>query len=336
LPKVLFDLEYSTFSIGIIFSITALMRFITPFFFLKLFTLDQSLFKKSLLFLILSLLTSYYSVYEFYQFLITSILFGISISLILPFIEAIALDKLDKSMYGRVRLFGSIGFMIVALFVARYEFGTIIILNYIVGLAIITSIFALLVSYYDEVNVKSEESNSFSIKEDYQFWISVFLMQLSFGAYYNFFTIYETDHGISIASTSYLWSIGVIAEITMLYYQGSILKKYSFLTLIKLSTILTALRWYLTYLFASNTILLYIIQTLHAFSFALYHTSVIMYLFMLHKDKRLSQQFFLGIGYGLGGAVGAVMAGELYGEYLFLYSAFFALLSYLFLIKLKL
>ena len=37
-----------------------------------------------------------------------------------------------------------------------------------------------------------------------------------------------------------------------------------------------------------------------------------------------------GVGYGLGGFVGAFLAGATYGEYLFLFSAIFALISFIF------
>jgi len=43
----------------------------------------------------------------------------------------------------------------------------------------------------------------------------------------------------------------------------------------------------------------------------------------------------LGIGFGLGGAVGAVIAGRVYGEYMFLIEAIIALLSFLVLLKQK-
>jgi PPP family 3-phenylpropionic acid transporter len=60
-----------------------------------------------------------------------------------------------------------------------------------------------------------------------------------------------------------------------------------------------------------------------------------MFLFVVYQQQKLAQQFFLGIAYGLGGALGALIAGWLYGEYLFVYFAFIAFLAYLFLIKLK-
>ena len=53
-------------------------------------------------------------------------------------------------------------------------------------------------------------------------------------------------------------------------------------------------------------------QILHAFSFALFHTVAISTLFSLYEARRLSQQFFFGISYGLGGFIGALGAGALY------------------------
>ena len=41
MPKVLNDLGYSTTQIGIIFAISPLIRFLTPFFFLKQFKLKK-------------------------------------------------------------------------------------------------------------------------------------------------------------------------------------------------------------------------------------------------------------------------------------------------------
>ena len=48
-------------------------------------------------------------------------------------------------------------------------------------------------------------------------------------------------------------------------------------------------------------------------------------MYSLYDNKKLAQQFMFGVGYGLGGFVGALSAGATYGKYLFLYSAIFAL-----------
>jgi PPP family 3-phenylpropionic acid transporter len=45
LPKVLHDIGYGAFDIGIILALPPLMRFLTPFLFLKYIKLDQKMFK---------------------------------------------------------------------------------------------------------------------------------------------------------------------------------------------------------------------------------------------------------------------------------------------------
>ena len=71
----------------------------------------------------------------------------------------------------------------------------------------------------------------------------------------------------------------------------------------------------------------FLTQSIHAFSFGLYHSSVIIYLYSLYENKKLAQQFMYGVAYGLGGFVGAIVAGAVYGEFLFIFSALFSLLS---------
>ena len=49
LPKVLNDIGYNPFQIGVIFALAPLMRFLTPFLFLKHVKLNQTIFKSALL-----------------------------------------------------------------------------------------------------------------------------------------------------------------------------------------------------------------------------------------------------------------------------------------------
>ncbi|MBT8348872.1 MAG: MFS transporter, partial [Sulfurovum sp.] len=72
--------------------------------------------------------------------------------------------------------------------------------------------------------------------------------------------------------------------------------------------------------------------SLHAIGFALYHTAAITYVFSLYKQKKLAQQFFLGITFGLGGSVGAVLSGQIYGEYLFLVESIITFIAFIVLL----
>ena len=56
MPKVLHDIGYTPSEIGVIFALAPLMRFITPFLFLKHIKLDQNMFKTALYLSVISCL----------------------------------------------------------------------------------------------------------------------------------------------------------------------------------------------------------------------------------------------------------------------------------------
>ena len=334
LPKVLHDIGYSTFDIGIIFALAPLMRFITPFLFLKHIKLDQKMFKSALYISVFSSACFYLTIENFFLFMINNAILAACLSLILPYLEVTAISTLGKEKYGKSRLYGSIGFMIISLVLAKFLTQPFIAVHYYLVLNILTVIFALLLLKYDVQKIENENNEPFSFLNYWPFWMSLFFMQMSFGGFYNFFTIYETEHNISLEMTSYLWSFGVICEILMLYFQAPLLKN-NLLNLIKICVGITIFRWFLLYLYPDSLGITFFTQSLHAFSFGLYHSTVIIYLYTLYENKKLAQQFMYGVAYGLGGFIGAFIAGAVYGEFLFLYSALFALLSFISLYFIK-
>lgn len=334
LPKVLHDIGYSTFDIGIIFALAPLMRFITPFLFLKHIKLDQKMFKSALYISVFSSACFYLTIENFFLFMINNTILAACLSLILPYLEVTAISTLRKEKYGKSRLYGSIGFMIISLVLAKFLTQPFIAIHYYLVLNVLTVIFALLLLKYDVQKVESENKEPFSFLKYWPLWISLFFMQMSFGGFYNFFTIYETEHNISLEMTSYLWSFGVICEILMLYFQAPLLKN-NLLNLIKICVGITIVRWFLLYLYPDSLTITFLTQSLHAFSFGLYHSTVIIFLYTLYENKKLAQQFMYGVAYGLGGFIGAFVAGAVYGEFLFLFSALFALLSFISLYFIK-
>ena len=333
LPKVLELKGYSSFEIGIVFAMSPLMRFITPFFFLKHFNLTKKIYFYSLILSIISGILLYLTINNFYLFLIPNITLGISFSLILPYAETIALEKIGKEDYGKSRLFGSIGFIIIALVLAKYMNTPNYAFYFLFLTIFFTSIFGYKIASYEAKSEKNQ-NGSFSLLSHWPFWLSAFLLQVSFGPFYNFFTIYETSFGLSYETVSYLWTFGVICEIAMLYFQTPLMKK-NLLTLIKISIFSASIRWLLLYLYPKSLFIAYFSQSLHALSFALYYSASIAYLFHIYKNKKLAQQFFGGFSFGLGGFIGSILAGLFYGKYLFLYASFVALLAFLAVLKEK-
>jgi PPP family 3-phenylpropionic acid transporter len=315
MPKVLVEFAYSSTEIGVIYAVAPFMRFLLPFLFKHLVELSHRVYLLSLILTFVATLLFLNTVESFYLYLIANLLFGASMGISLPFVETIALQQISKREYGRIRLWGSVGFILIALWLGKILSSPYETLYYLIGTAFMTLIVGYFALQFDSSSpeTKQESDNSFSLRRYWAFWVSLFLMQLAFGGFYNFFTIYEIEHGVSLEMVSWMWTFAVICEIFMLYFQGSLLER-NLLTILKISIAITAFRWFILYLYPNSITLTFASQSLHAISFALYHTSLITYIFSLYSQKRLAQQFLLGIGFGLGGSIGALVSGWIYGE----------------------
>jgi len=329
MPKVLIELGYSTIEVGIVYAAAPFMRFLLPFVFKHYIDLSPKVYLFSLLLSFVGTLFFLGTVQSFELYLFANLFFGASMGISLPYVETIALASLSKTRYGKVRLWGSLGFMGIALWLGKILEIPYHALYYLSAIALLTLIFgAILVKYDTTEHTAAKNDASFSLSRYWAFWLSVFLMQVGFGGFYNFFTIYETAHGVSLEITSWMWSFGVMCEIFMLYFQGPLLQR-NLLNILKFATLITALRWLMLYLFPDSIPLIFASQSLHAISFALYHTAAITYVFSIYTQKKLAQQFFLGIAFGLGGSVGAILSGKIYGENMFLIEAIITFISFI-------
>jgi len=327
LPKVLLELHYSPTEVGIIYAAAPFMRFLLPFIFRHFVKLNPKIYLLSLAITLATTLLFLSSIEHFTLYLVCNLLFGAAMGISLPYIETIALTQLSKVRYGKVRLWGSLGFMGIALWLGKVLQNPYDALYYLAASAALMALFGATLIHFDHSHhQEGEEEKHFSLLKYWAFWLSVFLMQVGFGGFYNFFTIYETAHGVSLEMTSWMWSFGVICEVFMLYFQAPLLQR-NLLHILQFATLITAFRWLLLYLFADSILITFASQSLHAISFALYHTAAITYVFSLYTQKKLAQQFFLGIAFGLGGSIGALLSGKFYGEHLFLIEAFITLLA---------
>ena len=312
------------------------MRFLIPFLFLKHIELTKKVFYIALLSMFISALSFYITINNFYLFIFSNLVIGASMGLILPYIETYAMEHLKKEKFGKSRLFGSIGFMLIGIILAKeltsYEVG----LNYYICAVSATIFFGITTTLKNEdfkEKLTTLAPEKFSLKAATFLWISLIFMQISFGAFYNFFTIYETAYGVSLETVSYLWAFGVICEIIFFYYQTPLLK-LNLINVLKFSVFITIIRWLLLYLFPSSMIISFASQSLHAISFALHHTVALSLLYSIYQNKKLAAQFYYGFSFGFGGFLGAIIAGLFYGPYLYLYAsvmAFFSLVALFFI-----
>jgi PPP family 3-phenylpropionic acid transporter len=318
MPKM-YSAFFTPAQIGIIFSMLPIARFLTPFLFFKLI-INKTTFLFSLI--ISTLATFLLLTHNFYIILTAFFLFGACFSVVFPYIESIAIEKL-KEKYGQARVFGSLGFMLFGIIFSYFKINFIYIF---IILMILTNIVSL---YFLEEKSIKKETKSINFLIAWKFWTALILMQISFGGFYNFFTIYNLNHNIPKEINGWLWAIGVISEIIVFLIQHKFIKKHHPLFWIKISILLTSIRWLILYIFAGKVLFIAISQLIHAFSFAIFHTSALLYLSKIYQNKTLSQQFYAGIGYGFAAFLGSIISGWLYGDNLFLYESLIALLGFL-------
>ena len=120
LPKVLSGVGYSASEIGVLFAAAPLVRFILPFLFMRGLDLNSRVFSASLVLVVLSIFSFFVTLQNFSLLLLSNISLGIGLSLVLPYVELISLDTIGKERYGKVRLFGSVGFIVVALVLVKF------------------------------------------------------------------------------------------------------------------------------------------------------------------------------------------------------------------------
>ncbi len=335
MPKVLAMVEYSPSEIGVVFGAAPLVRFLLPFAFTRGLKLNARLVNVAIAIMFVSSVSFYFSLRNFYALFIANVGLGIGMSLILPYVEILALEVIGKERYGKIRLFGSIGFILVALVLVKFLSSPEVALEYLLTSTFLTSIVAFVIVKIVGKTKKMEQTaqNDVALFKHWKLWLSLMLMQVSFGAFYNFFTIYETSYGVSLDMTVNLWVFGVLVEILMLFFQGKLLK-LNLLLILEITTFSAVIRWLTLYLFPQNLAVLFFAQSLHALSFALFYSAAISYLHQLYSSKVLAQQFFSGVTFGLGGFIGALGFGyvyEYFPTYIFLVASFVAFLSFLFI-----
>jgi len=144
-----------------------------------------------------------------------------------------------------------------------------------------------------------------------------FLIQLSHGPYYTFYSLYMAEHGYSETAIGQLWALGVVAEIVVFLRMHIWLPHYGARNLLLLAAILTAVRWCLLAWFPDKLWLMIFSQSMHAASFGLYHAVAIHLIHQLFhgRNQGRGQALYSSLSFGAGGALGSFVAGYLWAGF---------------------
>lgn len=247
------------------------------------------------------------------------VLFSFFWNAVLAQFEVVTLDTLGSQVhrYSHVRLWGSVGF-IVSVFLMGLA------LDYVSAAVVPWAILLLLWLIWACTLVLPEraapESHHESrvglgrilLRRDVQlFLLCSFLMQMSHGPYYAFFTLYLDQLGWPKWWTGSLWALGVAAEVVVFLCMHRLLGHFSLERLIQFSLLLAAIRWLLLAGLAESLWALLLAQLLHAASFGVFHAACIPWVQRAFSGghQGQGQAFYSSVGFGAGWALGAMLAG---------------------------
>lgn len=267
----------------------------------------------------------------------------------LPQFEAATMNNLgdSKHLYSRIRLWGSVGFIVTAslLAPALENFGIQYLPWIILIILLLTWLNTLLVNESPPSLKKIASSSMLKTcmqPQVFALLLACFLIQASHGPYYTFFSIYAEDNGYSRSLVGQLWSLGVLAEVGVFYYMYRWLPLFGAKRLLVIAMLLTVVRWWLTAYYVEYLSILLFAQLLHAASYGLFHASAIHLIdkYFSGSIQGRGQALFASISFGLGGSLGSLMSGYTWNTigpaYVYLLAmaiAIVALVQYLWIVK---
>ena len=241
---------------------------------------------------------------------------------VLPQFEANTLAHLGArgAYYARLRLWGSLGFIVIA-----QGLGVLLPLS---GLDSVPYWLLLMLAFtaLSSWSVTEAVSTRSAHLESPALWpllrqpgvlallLASALNQAGHAPYYGFFTVHVQSLGYSPAWAGSFWCLGVLAEIGLFLLVPKLLQRLGARLLLTVSMSLTAGRWLLLASGSGSLWLLLPAQTLHGFSFGVNH-AVAMYL--IHRyfpaaAANRGQGLYSSVGIGVGGAVGHLLGGGLW------------------------
>lgn len=335
-----YHLEFSGFQIGLISSIRSVMLVIFPLIWGSVadhFQLRRPIYIGCCF--ASTIIWAFFLYYQqFWAMLIITVFYGIFFSPLISFLEATTIESLgkEKNQYGKIRAWGSFSFIMTVIIMGRLIDLTsvqIIILCILAG-SVVMSLFGLAIPGVvpQKKSLFLSRAKHLLTRKVFVFLVCAFLMLVSHGAYYGFFSIHLEKLGYGSTFIGFSWALASTAEIFVMIKSEAIFKRFSMEKVLVFSFFVAALRW-LTLYVATSTPVILISQLTHAVTYGTFHMASVLYIDQLapKEAKTLAQAANNALTYGLGLMVGFFVSGllfEPFGTYnLFILSAGVAALA---------
>jgi PPP family 3-phenylpropionic acid transporter len=266
---------------------------------------------------------------EFWSLLWLTLLAGVAQSALMPLGDSITLAAVrqDGLDYGRVRVWGSVSFIVAALasgvVLARPEpawlAGNTVLLLVLAASALLFLACVAVPARRVETAGLSRWSALGALAANRRFWgfvAATAALQASHQVYYGFGTLYWRSLGFSDAVIGCLWAEGVIAEIVLFWQGGRLLARIGPLGLMAAGGAAGILRWTLAGLIP-GLLPAAVLQLLHALTFGATHLGAMNFLSRTVPPGAAAsaQALYSGASTGIGSGLVMLGAGVLYAAY---------------------
>ena len=230
-------------------------------------------------------------------------------------VHALYKDNSFDKRYGRLRLWGSIGFIVMVLVAGELFQRKSIELYPIVGMIVLLVLavisFCLREPKMERRKMVKGELLVVLVNPDVRwFLLSGFFMIFAHAALYVFYSLYLADLGYGKFQIGLFWALGVFAEVIFFYFQSKVLSRVDAEVVLQGAFGIGVVRFILIAFLPITPVLIFA-QILHAGTFAAHHSAA----------TKLLQRWFTGpfqargqavmatVSYGLGGTLGGLCAG---------------------------
>ncbi|MDZ7831364.1 MAG: MFS transporter [Desulfobacterales bacterium] len=316
-----YHLDFTGFQIGVL---SAIRTFATALFPLLWGALADRFLIRRPIYLFCALISAgvwsfYLLTTDFYAMLAITAFYGIFHAPLISFLESFSMDLLgkEKNSYGRLRAWGSISFILTVIIVGRAIEASsthIILVLILAGKLMFFMIAARTPAPASSRQTTfSAGARALLSKQVILFLTAAFLMLLSHGTYYGFFSIHLENLGYKGTFIGIAWALASIAEIFVMINSERIFRRFSYEYVLILSFAVAGLRW-LVMFFAASAVLILLTQLLHAFTYGAFHVASILYIDKLtpSEAKTLGQAVNNAVTYGLGIMLGFFINGYLF------------------------
>lgn len=233
-----------------------------------------------------------------------------------PLSEALMLSEMrgDLTHYGKLRLWGSVGFILLAVMSGHFlDWHGVDSMPWIalamLALVLIASWRMQESPHIDAQHDRPSVRALLQRREVIAFFASTFLMIAAHSSLYVFYSLYLAQIGYSKTVIGLMWSLGVVAEIGFFFYQTPIFRRFGVRKLMVASLLIAVLRFLMIGFCAQSLFWLLIAQVLHAATFGAHHSASVATLQRWFSGplQARGQALFISISYGLGGTAGGLV-----------------------------